>query len=111
MLTEQVIRRDDVVFGEQPQQALSDQLVAGRGPMRAEPIGIGFGIVEGDEWNSLGLQMLNQFVVAPLQADHQPGAMGFDEFTDLADQSFGRVGHIDLRMPDFRGGERGMLAP
>jgi hypothetical protein len=85
MLTEQVFRPDDVVFGQQPQQAFGDQFVAGRRPMRAEAIGIGFGVVEGDEWNSFGLQVLKQFVVAPLQADHQPGAMGFDEFTDLAD--------------------------
>ena len=61
MLTDDVIHLDP---GQQSEQAFGDELLAGRRPMAAIEGGIGFGSVEGDERNSLGVQMLNELVIA-----------------------------------------------
>jgi hypothetical protein len=58
-LTGYIIDVGDIVFGDQSQQAFSDQSMAGRRPMGAMEIGISFGSIESDKRNSLGLQMLN----------------------------------------------------
>jgi hypothetical protein len=99
--TRSVIRFGEILLGEQCQQAFGHHSMAGGRPMRAIAIGMGLGSIEGDERNSLGLQMLNEFAVAALETDDQPGPAGFHEITHRADDSLGRIGNVEFRMPGF----------
>jgi hypothetical protein len=60
--------------------------------MRSIDIGVGFSTIEGDEGNSFGLKMFNEFVVLQLKSDQQSRAMRFDEFAHFADQPFRGIG-------------------
>src|SRR5690349_10981040 len=81
--------------------------MAGRRPVRAEAVGVGFGAIESDKWNSSAAQVPDQLFVARLQADDKPGASRFQEIMDLVDELFGRISYPKPRIMDFQIGGHG----